>query len=170
MIKYVTLCVCLLFCFDAYSAESNTVKDLGAFGDWQAVFWDTSEGKICSIVSYPKKEEGNYTIRGKVMVQVTLRASYPSFGVVNFKAGYPIKQGSMLNITIDEKALAEFDLLEGQIAWASDEKIDNLLIKAMKRGTNMIVQGISSRGTNTKDTYSLKGFTASYNTISKICK
>ena len=33
----------------------------------------------------------------------------------------------------------------------------------------MIVRGISSRGTNTKDTYSLKGFSAAYKAIKKVC-
>ena len=34
----------------------------------------------------------------------------------------------------------------------------------------MIVKGISSRGTNTKDKYSLKGFVAAYKAINKKCK
>ena len=56
------------------------------------------------------------------------------------------------------------------MAWAEDEEKDDLLIQAMKRGTTMVVKGISSRGTKTKDTYSLKGFTASYEAINKVCK
>jgi len=56
------------------------------------------------------------------------------------------------------------------MAWSSDEKFDDILIKAMRRGTTMIVKGVSSKGTSTKDTYSLRGFTASHEVISKTCK
>ena len=99
-----------------------------------------------------------------------MKVSKQSSGVVNFQAGYPIKKGSKLDIIIDGKPIAEFNILKDQMAWAEDEEIDDLLIKGMKRGTTMIVKGISSRGTNTTDTYSLRGFTASYKAISKICK
>ena len=39
----------------------------------------------------------------------------------------------------------------------------------MKGGLAMIVAGISSRGTLTTDTYSLNGFTAAYDAITKAC-
>ena len=39
----------------------------------------------------------------------------------------------------------------------------------MKRGRIMTASGTSSRGTKTVDTYSLKGFTAAYNTIGTDC-
>lgn len=55
-------------------------------------------------------------------------------------------------------------------AWAVSEKTDKELVAAMKKGERMIVTGESSRGTATKDTYSLSGFTAAYRAISAKCK
>ena len=46
---------------------------------------------------------------------------------------------------------------------------DKKLVNAMKRGERMIVDGVSSRGTATKDTYSLKGFMRAYKAISAKC-
>jgi hypothetical protein len=40
----------------------------------------------------------------------------------------------------------------------------------MKRGEKMIVEGYSARGTKTKDTYSLAGFSNAYKAISAKCK
>ena len=54
-------------------------------------------------------------------------------------------------------------------AWASTSEGDQKLIKAMKAGSTMVVVGYSSRDTKTTDTYSLSGFTAAYNAISKAC-
>ena len=50
------------------------------------------------------------------------------------------------------------------------EKTDNEMVNAMKRGSRMVVYGTSSRGTKTKDTYSLSGFANAYRAISNKCK
>ena len=39
----------------------------------------------------------------------------------------------------------------------------------MKKGLELLVTGESSRGTITKDKYTLKGFTASYNKLTEDC-
>ena len=90
--------------------------------------------------------------------------------MVSFQVGYSIKEGSDIKIKIDGKPFGVFNFLQDQIAWTSDPEVDGRLIKAMQRGTTMIIKGVSSRGTNTKDTYSLRGFTAAYKAISKVCK
>ena len=51
-------------------------------------------------------------------------------------------------------------------AWTEE---DNKVIFAMKKGLKLLVTGESSRGTVTNDTYTLKGFTASYNKLIEDC-
>ena len=51
-------------------------------------------------------------------------------------------------------------------AWTEE---DNKVIFAMKKGLKLIVTGESSRGTITNDTYTLEGFTASYNQLTNEC-
>tara|TARA_B100001179_G_scaffold182012_1_gene137391 strand:- start:137 stop:649 length:513 start_codon:yes stop_codon:yes gene_type:complete len=170
MFKYLVFFIYLFFSLYANSAEKNTAEVLGTYGDWKAFYWNLDEDKVCSILSYPKKEEGKYTRRGKVVARVTQRVENSSAGVVSFQAGYSIKEGSDIKIKIDGKPFGVFNFLQDQIAWTSDPEVDGRLIKAMQRGTTMIIKGVSSRGTNTKDTYSLRGFTAAYKAISKVCK
>ena len=43
------------------------------------------------------------------------------------------------------------------------------LVDAMKKGQRMIVRGVSSKGTETKDTYSLSGFMSAYKAINAKC-
>ena len=170
MFKYLVFFIYLFFSLYANSAEKNTAEVLGTYGDWKAFYWNLDKDKVCSILSYPKKEEGKYTKRGKVIARVTQRVENSSAGVVSFQVGYSIKEGSDIKIKIDGKPFGVFNFLQDQIAWTSDPEVDGMLIKAMQRGTTMIIKGVSSRGTNTKDTYSLRGFTAAYKTISKVCK
>jgi len=54
-------------------------------------------------------------------------------------------------------------------AWARDTETDKAMVKAMMRGSTMIVKGTSWRGTKTTDTYSLKGFTAAYKESRTAC-
>mgnify|MGYP000275956174 CR=1 FL=1 len=49
---------------------------------------------------------------------------------------------------------------DGEWAWPASENDDAQIIAAMKRGVNAVLSARSSRGTTTKDTFSLLGFTA----------
>ena len=44
------------------------------------------------------------------------------------------------------------------------------MVRAMRVGKKLVIQGVSSRGTKTKDSYSLFGFTAAHNAINKACR
>ena len=43
------------------------------------------------------------------------------------------------------------------------------MVKAMRAAKEMEVRGVSKRGTNTRDTYSLFGFTAAHKAIGEAC-
>ena len=51
-------------------------------------------------------------------------------------------------------------------AWTDS---DSKIIYAMKKGIDLIVTGVSSRGTKTVDEYTLKGFTDAYNKLTDDC-
>ena len=57
----------------------------------------------------------------------------------------------------------------GDKAWAVSDRVDRELVEGMKRGERMIVTGTSAKGTDTKDTYSLAGFSSAYKAISAKC-
>jgi invasion protein IalB len=100
---------------------------------------------------------------------VTHRPAEKSFDVVNFVAGYTYKNGSQVVVKIGKDTFTRL-FTDGDKAWAIDDKADKELVAAMKRGQRMIVDGVSSKGTATKDTYSLKGFSGAYKAISSKCK
>ncbi len=147
---------------------AQQTNDLGSHNDWQATYWN-EDGGVCTMMTLPKKKEGKYSKRGEVYAQVVKNKGDKDSGVVNFVAGYTFKENSEVNVIIDNKH--SFVLFtNNSTAWAQTEKDDASLIKYMKLGNTMIVKGISSRGTNTKDTYSLKGFVAAYKAMNKKCQ
>jgi len=169
MYKYFTLIVfAFLFSLQSYVIAADSTS-LGTYGDWEAMYWKTEEGLICSIISAPIKKEGKYTKRGQVYAQISKNKGSKELGVVSFQAGYTFKTEKPVSVNIDLKYAFQL-FTNNQTAWAGTEDEDILLIKSMKLGTKMVVKGVSSRGTNTIDTYSLKGFIAAYKAMNKICK
>lgn len=151
------------------TAQSVQAKVLGSHGDW-LVYNDTEKGNLtCVMSSEPKKSAGKYSKRGPIYAVLSHRPEEQLYGEFSFQAGYTFKKGSDVSVVIDKKN--KFTLFtRGGYAWAVDADVDDKLAKAMRRGSRMVVKGVSSRGTRTTDTFSLKGFTAAIKLINKACK
>jgi hypothetical protein len=140
---------------------------LGRFRDWYAVAYVDGGKKICYMVTQPTKSEGDYSQRGPAYVQVTRREGDSVPDVVSVEAGYPYKDASEVEVSVDGKSHTLFS--DGQTAWAYDETGDKAMVKAMAKGSKMVIKGVSSRGTPTTDTYSLMGFVAARRAITQAC-
>lgn len=135
-------------------------------GDW-SVFGD-SKGTLCYIASAPTKSEGDYKKRGDIYVMVTHRPKGKPKDQVSFEAGYTLKPGSTVHVTIGSHKFRLFS--DAGQAWTYEASDDAKLVQAMKGGATMVVDGISSRGTETTDTYSLKGISAAYKAMVQACR
>lgn len=145
----------------------NTPKLIDVFGKWEAYTYTEKGKKVCYMGSQPTSAKGDYTKRGRIYAMVTHRPSLKLLNEVSFITGYTYKTDSKVDLQIDSKSFKLFT--HDDSAWASTSEGDQKLIKAMRAGSKMVVVGYSSRGTKTTDTYSLSGFTAAYNAISKSC-
>ncbi len=167
MKRIVLFFVALAF-FSGSPAAAQSPRSLGAFKDWEA-FSITENGDLfCYMASAPEKEEGDYAKRGQVWSMVHHRPAGKERDVVSFRAGYTFKPGSNVTVIIGKASFELFTDSQGR-AWGRRAKDDRALVRAMRRGSSMVVKGISSRGTVTTDTYSLSGVTAAYKAISAAC-
>jgi len=153
-----------LLCQPAYAAEPVA---LGSFGDWKAFHFTGAKGKVCFISSQPQKQEGNFTRRGEVFFFVTHWQDEKNRDVVSISTGYPYKSGSRAKVTIDDKTYEMFT--EGEMAWADDTTTDAAISSAIQKGSKLVVEGVSQRGTKTTDTYSLTGTSEAYKAITQEC-
>ena len=140
---------------------------LVGFKDW--IGYKTTQGgnQLCYMASEPKRDEGTYTIRGNIYAIVSHRPAARSSNVVSIHAGYTYKKKSEVTLKIGDKSFTLFT--DGDAAWAKSVADDQAMVAAMKAGTRMVVRGVSSRGTKTKDTYSLLGFTRVHGAIGAAC-
>lgn len=140
---------------------------LGQYGDWDAFANKKNKASVCYIGSKPTKDEGKYKKRGDIYVLITVRKEEGFKDVVSFHQGYSLKDGADLRVSVGRKKFKLFG--SGETAWAYESKDDLALVKAMKQGAAMFAKGVSSRGTKTEDTYSLKGISAAYKAMHKAC-
>ena len=166
MKKYVFLFLLTVLSNQAFASSP---VELGEYGDWTAYSYKDGKNTVCYMASTPKKEEGNYKVRGDIYAIVTHRPAEKSYDVVNFVAGYNYKKNSNVVVKIGATTFKNL-FTSGSNAWAPDAATDKKLVQEMKRGQKLTVEGVSFKGTKTKDTYSLSGFSKAYRAISAKCK
>ena len=153
-------------------AQEQSTNRVAAKTDW-SVFVEDNPTE-CWGVSTPKEtvntKDGRSVAvnRGQILLMVFYRPSAGAKGQVAFSGGYTFRSGSSVNMNISGN---EFELVaEGEWAWPASVDEDNKIITAMKRGANAVLSGVSERsGTQTKDTFSLLGFTAAVEDAAKRC-
>lgn len=151
----------------AAPAFAQTPEHLGKHRDWDA-FTFIEDGNIaCYIASRPTKEEGQYSARGDVYLLVTHRTGDSTRDVVSIVTGYTYKEDSVTEAQVGSSTFSLFTV--GDTAFSRNEQDDQRLVAAMKAGIEMTIRGTSARGTETLDTYSLRGFTAAYNAATGAC-
>lgn len=150
----------------AAPVSAETPKPIGSYGDWQALTYQENGKPVCYVFTEPAKKEGQYTSRGQVYALVTHRPADKKLNVFTIISGYTYKEDSDAILEIGDQKFTLFTQ-EG-MAWANDED-DPKIAEALKKGTGMVVHGTSARGTETIDTYSLKGFSKAYDAIGDAC-
>ena len=149
-------------------SESNRVA---AETDW-AVF-EGADPKECWAVTAPKEtvntRDGRVVSvrRGDILLFVTYRPEQNVAGEVSFTGGYPFAEGSTATMDIGGTTFELFT--EGEYAWPATPADDQKIMTAIKRGVDATITARSSRGTQTKDTFSLLGATAMIAEAEKRC-
>ena len=166
----VALCAVTASGVAAQEQESSSNR-VAAKTDW-SVFVEENPNE-CWGVSTPKEvvnmRDGRVVAarRSQILLMVFFRPAAGANGQVAFTGGYPFRSGSTVNVDVDG---TEFELFtEGEWAWPASTADDQKIITAMKRGAQAVVTGVSSRGTTTKDTFSLLGFTAAIEDAEQRC-
>ncbi len=147
-------------------ASAQTPKPIGSYGGWQALTYEENGKPVCYVFTEPAKKEGQYTSRGQVYALVTHRPADKKLNVFTIISGYAYKEDSDAILEIGDQKFTLYTQ-EG-MAWANDAD-DPKIVDALKKATGMVVHGTSARGTETVDTYSLKGFAKAYSAIGDAC-
>ncbi|MCR9089182.1 MAG: invasion associated locus B family protein [Rhodobacteraceae bacterium] len=154
----------------AVTAQESSNR-VAAKTDWSIFVEDNP--KQCWVVSAPTeniaRRDGRVVAvrRGDIYLFVSFWPDSAEMGQVSFLGGYPFREGSAVELKIGD---SEFQLItDGETAWAATPEDDRRIAAAMKRGAEAMVVGVSQRGTQTTDRFSLMGFTAAIEDAEKRC-
>ena len=152
----------------AHSQESS--NRVATMTDW-SVFTEESP-KECWGVSSPKEtvntRDGQpvQVRRGDILLFVTFRPGVA--GEISFSGGYPFAGGSTVKLDVDGTT---YELItDGEWAWPGTKDDDTAILAALKKGTTAVLTAKSGKGTQTQDTFSLRGFTAAMQEAEKRCQ
>lgn len=154
---------CLAF---GAAAQSNLTA-IDAFKDWSAYTVKEDGGKACYVASQPKDSKPEGANRDPIWLLVTHRPYKDVKDEVSVYIGYPFKEGSTAQLDVDGQDFEMFT--KDDTAWSNTAAEDARLVDAMRKGAKLRVKGVSSRGTETVDVFSLSGFTAAMNAIGEAC-
>lgn len=156
----------------ASAAQETSTNQVAAETAW-SVFEDKSP-RECWAVSSPTETVNTRddrviaVRRGDILLMTFYRPDADVTGQVTFTGGYPFASGSTVNLNVGGQ---EYELFtEGEWAWPASTADDAKIIAAMKRGSDAVLTARSSRGTTTKDTFSLLGFTTAVEEAEKRCQ
>jgi invasion protein IalB len=142
---------------------------VGTFKSWTAFVSNDAEGKMCFVASTPtdSKYSQPITSRDPVYFMITSIPTKKIKNEVSTIIGYGFGANAEVTIDVDGAKFKMFTA-NSDTAWAMPND-EAALVEALKKGTQMTIQGSSRRGTVTTDTYSLSGVTAALGKMATEC-
>ena len=144
---------------------------LGAFKDWSAFQADTSDGKTCYIMARPHSSVPAKAKRDPIYFLISDWPRRKAKGEMQIIPGYKYKDGSPVTAQVGREKVEFFTRETGSAssAWVKDPADEARLADVMRRSPQVVVTGVSQRGTTTHDTYALDGLGQALDRIHAAC-
>ena len=167
IIKKILFKFFILTIFSITFAQSEELKKIGKFKDWEAVIVFNDTGKICFAQSKPVLQSPKKGDRDARLF-VSFRPEDKITDEVSTTSGYEYNSQNSI-IAASGKTKYKFDIAQDNFAWISSNKIEKKIVKKMKKASRIMVTGYNQSGSQTIDHYSLMGFTKAYNAAKQSC-
>ncbi len=152
-------------------ATAQTAQKLGTFKSWSAYTSGAGDSKVCYALSEPKLMEPVKVKRDRAYILINDWPNRRAKSEPEIVPGYPYKDGSTVTAEVGSEKFEFFTKNDGGAggAWVEQQTEETRLVEAMRRGAEIIVTGISRRGTMTHDTYSLAGLSEALDKVHEAC-
>jgi Invasion associated locus B (IalB) protein len=143
---------------------------IGQFGTWGA-YSATPNGKhVCFALAKPSSSKTNPPNRPRdpAYAFVSTRPAEKVFNEVSIMIGYALKPGSESTLEVGGASFAMYT--QGDGLWIKNAAEEEQMVQAMRRSADAVIKGVSAKGTETTDTFSLKGLSQALDKIAQDCK
>jgi invasion protein IalB len=151
----------------AGSAEPNLI---GQFGTWGAYTASPNGKKVCFALAKPASSKTNppNKPRDPSFAFISTRPAEKVTNEVSIMIGYQLKPGSEGSIEIGSSRYAMY--AQGDGLWIKNAAEEGRLVDALRKGADATVKGSSAKGTETTDTFPLKGLAQALDKLAQECK
>src|ERR1700761_3638491 len=143
---------------------------IGQFGTWGA-YSATPNGKlVCFALAKPSSSKTNPPNRPRdpAYAFVSSRPAEKVVNEVSIMIGYQLKPGSESSAEVGGASYAMYT--QGDGLWIKNAAEEDQMVQAMRRAPDITVNGVSAKGTETIDTFSLKGLAQALDKIAQDCR
>jgi hypothetical protein len=165
IIKYLIILIFFTILHNQSIAEE--VKKIGKFKDWETMVIKNDTQFVCFAQSKPVLQSPKKNSR-EARLFVSFRPNKKILDEISITAGYEFNKKNSITVR-SGKNKYKFDISQENFAWMADNKEEKKMIKAMKKGSRIMITGYNQEGSQTIDHYSLLGFTKAYGAAKKSC-
>jgi hypothetical protein len=143
---------------------------IGQFGTWGAYSATPNGKKVCFALAKPSSSKTNPPNRPRdpAYAFVSTRPAEKVNNEVSVMIGYALKPGSESTVEVGGAAFAMYT--QGDGLWIKNAAEEERMVEAMRKSAELVVKGVSAKGTETTDTFSLKGLAQALDKIAQDCK
>jgi hypothetical protein len=143
---------------------------IGQFGTWGAYTATPNGKKVCFALAKPSSSKTNPPNRPRdpAYAFVSSRPSEKVVNEVSIMVGYSLKPGSESTLEVGGASYAMYS--QGDGLWIKNAAEEERMVDAMRKGADATVKGVSAKGTETTDVFSLKGLSQALDRLAQDCK
>jgi hypothetical protein len=143
---------------------------IGQFGTWGAYTATPNGKKVCFALAKPSSSKTNPPNRPRdpAYAFVSTRPAEKVSNEVSIMIGYTLKPGSESSLEVGGASYAMYT--QGDGLWIKNAAEEERMVDAMRKSADVTVKGVSAKGTETTDTFSLKGLSQALDKLAQDCK
>ena len=143
---------------------------IGQFGTWGAYTAAPNGKKVCFALAKPSSSKTNppNCPRDPAYAFVSTRPAEKVINEVSVMIGYALKPGSESSLEVGGGSYAMYT--QGDGLWIKNAAEEERMVDAMRKSADATVKGVSAKGTETTDVFSLKGLSQALDRLAQDCK
>ena len=143
---------------------------VGQFGTWGAYTAAPNGKKVCFALAKPASSKTNPPNRPRdpAYAFVSTRPAEKVINEVSIMIGYALKPGSESTLEVGGGTYAMYT--QGDGLWIKNAAEEEKMVEAMRKSPDLIVKGMSAKGTETIDTFSMKGLAQALDKLAQDCR
>lgn len=143
---------------------------IGQFGSWGAYVANPNGKKVCFALAKPSSSKTTPANRPRdpAYAFISTRPAEKVVNEVSIMIGYQLKPGSESTLDVGGARYAMYT--QGDGLWIKNAAEEEKMVEALRKAPDVVVKGVSAKGTETTDTFALKGLAQALDRVAQDCR